>query len=107
MEIINTEEIINYTWGWSWIGFIAIILGIIICIVLYFLDANSDNPLPILVFVIGLGVGLTMFSSAKELPPVDQYQVIFKENLNINEILNKYDIIEQRGSSFIVQEKMD
>jgi hypothetical protein len=54
-----------------------------------------------------LGIGLAIFSSTKELPPVTQYQVIFKENLNINEILNKYDIIEQSGSSFIIQKKMD
>lgn len=107
MEIINTEEIINYTWGWSWAGFIVIILGIIICIALYFLGLDSDNPVPILFFAIFLGIGLTIFSCAKELPPVAQYQVIFKENLNINEILNKYDIIEQRGSSFIIQKKMD
>lgn len=107
MEIINTEEIINYTWGWSWAGFIVIVLGIIICIVLYFLSEDLDNPFPIFAFAIGLGIGLTMFSSAKELPPVTQYQVIIKEDLNINEFLNKYNIIEQRGSSLIIQEKMD
>lgn len=107
MEIINTEEIINYTWGWSWAGFIVIILGFIFCIALYVLGVDSDNPLPTLFFAIFLGIGITIFSSAKELPPITQYQVIFKENSNINEILNKYDIIEQRGSSFIIQEKMD
>ena len=107
MEIINTETIINYTWGWSWAGFIVIILGIIFCIALYFLDSELDNPLPMLFFAIFFGIGLIIFSSAKELPPITQYQVIFKEDININEILNKYDIIEQRGSSFIIQEKMD
>ena len=107
MEIINTEEIINYTWGWSWAGFIVIILGIIIFILLCVLSSDSSSPFPIFAFVIFFGAGLTLFHSAEELPPVIQHQVVLKENLNINEFLNKYDIIEQRGNSLIIQEKMD
>jgi hypothetical protein len=103
MEIIQVIEIANYTWGFSWIGLllavISIILFIIFCIGDWHLEAGS------IIIAILAFLSIACFATGKELEPTIRYQVVLNDSMTIKELYKKYEIIEQKGISYIIQEK--
>lgn len=109
VEILNqipvTETEMAISFGWLMVIAI-VILGFIAGIFAVFDSDDLDLGL-VLGAVIAVGVTLVvMIFSAKEVPTGEyQYEVVIEEEVNLHEFYDYYDVIEQRGEIFIVQEK--
>lgn len=104
MEIIQVIEIANYTWGFNWIG----LLLVSISIILFVLCVNGWCPSgfsAIIAFLILIGIAC--FATGKELEPTIQYQVVLNNSMTVEELYKEYEIIEQKGISYIIQEKKE
>lgn len=107
VEILNqipvTETEIGIGFGWLIIIGITI-FGVILGIFAIF---GLDDLGFLFGAVIGIGVALVMVAfSAKEVPTGEyQYEVIVEEEVNLHEFYDYYNVIEQRGEIFVVQEK--
>ena len=104
MEIIQVIEIANYTWGFSWIGLLLAIISIILFIlcVIEWCPSASSIIIAILIFL-----SIICFAHGKELEPTIQYQVVLNNSMTVEELYKEYEIIEQKGISYIIQEKKE
>ena len=105
MEIIQVIEIANYTWGFSWIGLLLAIISItlfIFCIIEEWYPQAFSTILAILIFL-----SIICFAHGKELEPTIQYQVVLNNSMAVEELYKEYEIIEQKGISYIIQEKKE
>lgn len=115
MTILNeTVELIQegYTWGFhlSFSSIFLLIVGIgMIALCIYIIPDNSKSIGVIIFLLIFFGIGIVSLVSAFHTKPVyrevPRYEVIFDDTVSFQEIYNKYDIIEQRGQIFVLQEK--
>ena len=103
MEIIQVIEIANYTWGFSWIGLLLASIGIILFIIFCINDQHLEAGSVIIAILIFLGIAC--FATGKELEPTIQYQVVLNDSMTVEELYKEYEIIEQKGISYIIQEK--
>lgn len=85
------------------------IIGISCCLIslsgLLFLSIGENNswwPATFMVIFFLFGIGVFVFAP-KELTP--RYQVIVEDDVNFNEFLNKYKIIDQNGLIYTVEER--
>ena len=104
MEIIQVIEITNYTWGFSWIGLLLAIISIILfifCIIEWCPSVFS------LIVTILIFLSIMCFANGKELEPTIQYQVVLNNSMTVEELYKEYEIIEQKGISYIIQEKKE
>ena len=102
MEIIQVIEIANYTWGFSWIGLLLASIGIILfilCVVGW--CASGFSAIATILFFLSIA----RFATGKELEPTMQYQVVLNDSMTVEELYKEYEIIEQKGISYIIQEK--
>lgn len=103
MEIIQVIEIANYAWGFDWIGLLLVSIGIILsifCITDLCPKEFGSTIVAILIFL-----GTMCFATGKELEPTIQYQVILNDSMTVEELYKEYEIIEQKGISYIIQKK--
>ena len=109
VEILNQIPVTETEMGigFGWLMVIAIvILSFIVGIFAAFDSDDLDLGL-ILGAVVAVGVTFViMIFSAKEVPTGEyQYEVVIEEEVNLHEFYDYYDVIEQRGEIFVVQEK--
>ena len=103
MEIIQVIEIPNYTWGFDWIGLLLTSISIILfifCIADLCPTGFGSTIVAILILL-----GIMCFAHGKELEPTIQYQVTLNDSMTVEELYKEYEIIEQKGISYIIQEK--
>ena len=110
ITIIETTIIPCATWGWSWLGFWLIIAAIACFVAGIVWGCKTENESAPIVFTsiimtFCLLGGFFNFGSATKLPDKIQHQILIDENVPFYLITQNYDIIEQRGNSYIVQEK--
>ena len=103
MEIIQVIEIANHTWGFSWIGLLLASISIILFIVCCISDQHFETGSIIIAILIFLSIAC--FANGKELEPTIRYQVVLNDSITVEELYKKYEIIEQKGISYIIQEK--
>lgn len=111
MTILNqTTELIQegYTWGfnfswWNIVIFIFGILALIACI--YFIIDDGPDFCMSFAFILGIAVVICCFHTKPVYKEISQYEVIISEDTSFYDIYNNYDVIEQRGEIFILQEK--
>ena len=111
MTILNeTIELIQtgLTWGfgfsfWNIIFCILGILAIIICV--YFIIDEGPSFCISACLVLGILVIISCFHTKPVYREIPQYEVIISEDTSFYDIYNNYDVIEQRGEIFILQEK--
>ena len=104
MEIIQVIEIANYAWGFDWIGLLLASIGIILfvfCIIEWCPSAFS------IIVAILIFLSIACFATGKELEPTIQYQVVLNDSMTVEELYKEYEIIEQKGISYIIQEKKE
>lgn len=109
ITILDTIIIAQTTIGWSWGGFAAAIL-VIISLVIYTISLSESTTatIPIITLFTSLlfvGISVALFSTATELPNIIQHKVLIDESVNLLDFYEKYDIIEQEGKIFTIQEK--
>lgn len=104
VTILQTIEVAQYGWGWNWWAIIPIIAAIALLIVSFI---TFDDGGGFLGFFVGLLVVIAVdfCMDAKELPPTYQYQVLIEDNVNMNDFLDKYTIVEQQGITYIIEIK--
>ena len=115
MTILNqTINLVQdgYTWGFhlSWGSLYVLIIGFgFIIIGGYFIPKDKKHIGVFLCFlcfcVIGIISVISAFHSKPTYREVYQYEVTIDDSISFHEIYDKYDIIEQRGDIFILQEK--
>ena len=103
MTILNTVEVIERGWGWSWPGFICAIICIAF-IVLFFilihkLFLGEVTALSIIVTIFFVASGL-FFSNAKVKEQYNKYLVAFDDDVSINEVYENYNVIDREGIAF-------
>ena len=110
MTILQTVEIVEKTWGWSWLGLAIGVLAIGLMITFFLFDNNSDSAMAalslFLCVVLTVASGL-VFANTKEKDRYNKYQVLFDDSVSINELYENYEVIEQEGITFWVEDKRD
>lgn len=106
LEHIQIGEIYNFS---SPIFILVAGIGSILCILfVIFVTRNADLGLGIMMgIIILILVGLIGVCVAKEpiYKDVPQYEVTISDDANFYDILDNYDIIEQRGKIFVLRDK--
>lgn len=118
MTILNTTTVniitgkANY-FSWSvgcWIGIIltiACVIGFAICVI----DAIKEKDITFILFgLLALCIGAVILFGAV-LPhnvttTINQYEATINKDITFQEIINKYDFIEQRGDIYVLREKL-
>ena len=109
IEILNQIPVTETEMGigFGWLMVIAIVILSFIGGIFAVFDSD-DLDLGLVLGAVG-AVGVTlviMIFSAKEVPTGEyQYEVVIGEEVNLHEFYDYYDVIEQRGEIFVVQEK--
>ena len=110
VTIIETTVIPCATWGWSWLGFWLVVAAIAACAIGIVWGCKTENEsaaivITSLTMLCCLWGGLFNFASATKLPDKIQHQILIDEDVPFYLITQNYDIIRQKGNSYIVQEK--
>lgn len=109
VEILNQIPVTEaeMTIGLGWLMVIAIAILVFIAGIFAVFDSDDLDLGLVLGAVVAVGVTLViMVFSAKQVPTGEyQYEVVVEEEVNLHEFYDYYNVIEQRGEIFIVQEK--
>lgn len=111
VTIIETTIIPCATWGWSWLGFWLIVAAIAAFAIGIVWGCNVSSGEDTIITITAIAVcccmfgGLFNFASATKLPDKIQHQILIDEDVPFYLITQNYDIIAQKGNSYIVQEK--
>ena len=103
MEIIQVIEIPNYTWGFDWLGLL--LIGISIILFIFCVADLCPKGFESSIVAILILLGIMCFAHGKELEPTIQYQIILNDSMTVEELYKEYEIIEQKGISYIIQDK--
>lgn len=112
IEILTTTEVATeygFCWGIFWgIVAAAIIITVFICSFEYF-SGECDASIYIVLFpmaFIGVIFGIVVGAGAGEPKEYEtQYKVTISDEVNFNEFVEKYEVIEQDGKIYTVREK--
>jgi 4-hydroxybenzoate polyprenyltransferase len=110
MTILQTVEIVEKTWGWDWLGFAIGVLAIFLMIAFFFFDADGDAAMATLALIFCTVLFIVsgfIFSHAKEKDRYNKYQVLLDDSVSVNELYENYEVIEQEGITFWVEDKRD
>lgn len=94
---------------------IAIIMGVTLivigCLILFAAGVISEDDIKssvgcIFMFVLAVGIGILFICGSKqENKDVTYYEVIMEDDYPLKELLDEYDMIEQRGEIYVIKEK--
>ena len=96
----------------DWVSFIALTLGVI-CIVAFILTLTSnDNRVIIfgiisLLAIIAMPIIVITSKTHWRTNERNQYECIIDDSVSINEVYEKYNVIERRGKIWILEDKID
>ena len=104
VEILNQIEVTDTQIG---IGYGWVLFAGVAFFMLFFALSGFDEFGVIAGAIVGIGVALIMiFTSVEEIPTGEyRYEVIVEDTVNLQEFYNYYNVVEQRGEIFIVEEK--
>ena len=96
----------------DWVSFTVLALGVI-CIVAFILTLTSnDNRVIIfgiisLLAIIAMPIIVITSKSHWRTNERNQYECIIDDSVSINEVYEKYNVIERRGKIWILEDKID
>ena len=96
----------------DWVSFTALTLGVV-CIVALVLMLNSkDTGVPIfgticLLAIIATPIIIIASKTHWRTNERNQYECIIDDSVSINEVYEKYNVIERRGKIWILEDKID
>ena len=101
MEIIQVIEKTNFNDAFLTIGIILIFLGITMG--LYYYDNNfSATVLSLIMIIIGIIAIIIVPKNTNT-----YYEITLNEDVSAIEFLNKYELVEKQGESYIVKERIE
>ena len=82
---------------------------LIVCVVALIRDSFTEDITNFLIFsaILGCIIGGCIGSNCILNGPETRYEIILDDDYSANEFLSKYEIIEQRGQIYLVEEKDD
>ena len=91
---------------WVGIGLSCCIVEVVCACIVSFITKIPKKILSyilvIMFFAFGFGMGVSIFAPRELIP---RYQVIVEDDVNFNEFLDKYKIIDQNGLVYTVEER--
>ena len=113
VEILATEEVAIAWASWNWKGFLLTVgLCFLVAIVAGVLAGVSDDwELGVIIFLVvfiasgALFGTLVGFTTGEPIGYKTQYKVVIDDSVSMNEFTEKYEIIDQDGKIYIIQEK--
>ena len=117
MTLLNkVDVVVGYTGGWTNTMLIPIIvLGVVLVIltivfVVCFSDMEMEDRISLFFCTLGVAMLLIMLTMSEWRRGGDEivethYQVTFDDDTPINEIYEKYEVIDQQGRIFTIKEK--
>lgn len=103
ITILNSEVIMAPHWG-PIAMFIAGIVSIFFLLFLILLGFDSDGILNTLIFSACIALIGFISSFIIQVPYYTSYEVILEDSVSMNEFLDKYEILDQRGQIYTVKE---
>ena len=110
MTILQTVEIVEKTWGWSWLGLTLGVLAIGAMIAFFLFDCDGDAAmasLSLLFCIVLFIASCLIFANTKEKDRYNKYQVLLDDSVSVNELYENYEVIKQEGITFWVEDKRD
>lgn len=110
MTILQTVEIVEKTWGWNWLGFAIGVLAIGSMITFFLFDNDGDAAmaaLSLFLCIVLTVASALVFANTKEKDRYNKYQVLLDDSVSVNELYENYEVIEQEGITFWVEDKRD
>lgn len=110
MTIINTIELTKTAPVVNIIMLISIVLMVLSFIIVISVSIKHEKVESIFCLILFLSmIGLLICAGVKDkfvVPSGEyRYEILIDDNVTFNEVNEKYDIIEQRGEIFVVEEK--
>ena len=104
VEILNQIEVTDTQTGIGFGWVLAIALGVFLLISIL---GNFDEFCMVLGAIAAAGIAImVIFATIEEVPTGEyQYEVIVNEEVNLQEFYDYYDVVEQRGEIFVVEER--
>ena len=87
MTILQTVEIVEKTWGWSWLGFAIGVFAIVLAVAFFLFDNDGDVPMAALSLLFSLVLFIAsgfIFSHTKEKDRYNKYQVLLDDSVSVN-----------------------
>lgn len=110
VTILQTIPQMESTWGWNWIFLLYLIplaLGIMLIVMAYKFQIGGLIVFGILIIYFSIGGALVCASEEGEVRSHDHYQVLIDDSVSMVEFMDKYNIIEQQGITYIIEEKAE
>lgn len=107
VKVLNSAEINEYSWWFTVLVLSCIIFAVMIFIsILSYSDFGFLISAPMLVITLGaIFISITCTDSVKKPTGRYRYECYMEDYVSINVISEKYDIIEQRGDIWILEDK--
>lgn len=103
ITILNSEVIMAAHWGPIAL-FILGVVSILFTLFLILLGFDSDTILNTLIISAGIALIGLISSFIIQVPEYTSYEVILEDSVSINEFLDRYEILDQRGQIYTVKE---
>ncbi len=102
VEILNVMPYTVETWGWSSLGLVLIIIGIILF--LYILTNKKCIFFGVYILCFLSFIAMIAFGTAKQIKQY-RYEVTVENTVDINEFTEKYAVLEQKEKIFLIEER--
>ena len=110
VAILDTgTKVLEYGWGWSWVGLIFIIISLISLVAtgLCLSDGDISGYVFFITSVLLIILAMILFSHAKETKIVSTYKVTIDDSVSMVEFYDRYEILEVEGKIYTVMERVE
>lgn len=85
---------------------IGVICGFLLVILFTIFESDwlLNIGVPILICAAGFGLITCLLASSITVPDYSTYEVILDDSVSMNEFMNTYEVLEQRGQIYVVKE---
>lgn len=100
-----------YSWGWSWVGFLAGLYALIsfVGIIVLYLKDNIEWLIFLFAFIISALYSGNEFCTAVETKEYlySTYEVVLHDDVDYKAFIEKYEILEVKGDFYTIKERDD
>lgn len=105
----NPQYVTEYSWGWSWMGFLAGVL-VLVFIAMFILLVKMGDPTCIICIAFAAVYTISsvdIFSTAKEIELYhhSEYIVSLHQDVDYKEFFERYEIVDSNGEFYTIVEK--